>query len=273
MTQVQRLQKIIAAAGVTSRRKAEKLIVDGRVAVNGAVVRELGAGADVDADLITLDGKPLEPEPVRSFVVDKPRGVLCAVSDDRGRPLVTGLLPATVRERLYPAGRLDLDSEGLVLLTNDGDLMQRVTRPGSGVDKVYEVTVGGRPTDEELDRLRAGAVLEGRRLRPCRIEIIERGAPKGGGPERGGPESDGPDSGGTDSGQRGFTRLRVTLQEGKKNQIRRMFRDTGHRVDRLVRIAIGPLTLDRVPRGGVRELDAPEVDELRRSADAAGGAR
>lgn len=248
---MERLQKIIAAAGVTSRRKAEKLIVDGRVAVNGEVVRELGAGADGDSDLITLDGKPLRPEPLRSFAVDKPRGVLCAVSDERGRPVVTGLLPTTVRERLYPAGRLDLDSEGLVLLTNDGDLMQRVTRPGSGVDKVYEVTVGGRPADAELDRLRGGPELEGRKLRPCRIEILERHEP-----ERGGAGRD----------QRGSTRLRVILHEGKKNQIRRMFRDTGHRVDRLVRTAIGPLTLDRVPRGGVRELPRDEVEALRRAA-------
>ena len=250
----QRLQKIIAAAGITSRRKAEALIVDGRVAVNGEVVRELGAGADPDSDLVTLDGRPLRSEKLRYFAVDKPRGVLCAVSDDRGRPVITGLLPLSVRERLYPAGRLDLDSEGLVVLTNDGDLMQRVTRPASGVEKEYEVTVGGRPPDAELDRLRAGAELEGRCLLPCRIEVLERLEPGGGGP---GKE------------QRGATRLRVVLHEGKKNQIRRMFRDAGHRVDRLVRTAIGPLTLERVPRGGARELAAREVEALR---TAAGGA-
>lgn len=248
----QRLQKIIAAAGVTSRRKAEVLITQGRVAVNGEVVRELGATADADDDLVTVDGKPLQPERLRSFAVDKPRGILCAVSDDRGRPVVTGMLPPSVTERLYPAGRLDLDSEGLVLLTNDGDLMQRITRPGSGVAKVYDVTVGGRPPDSELERLRAGMDLAGRRLMPCRIEVLERIEP---------------DAGGAGAQQRGFTRLRVTLHEGKKNQIRRMFGDAGHRVERLVRIAIGPLTLERVPRGGVRELSGDEIATLRDAAD------
>jgi len=243
----QRLQKIIAAAGVTSRRKAEVLIEEGRVAVNGEAV-ELGASADAEEDLVTLDGRPLRAEPMRYFLVDKPRGVLCAVSDDRGRPVVTGLLPLTVGERVYPAGRLDLDSEGLVLLTNDGELMQRVTRPASGVPKEYEVTVGGRPTDEALEELRAGPEIDGRRLLPCRIELLERIAPQEGGP-------------GAD--QRGFTRLRVVLHEGKKNQIRRMFGDAGHRVEKLVRTAIGPLTLERVPRGGMRELDPSEVDALR----------
>ncbi|MGD8330428.1 MAG: pseudouridine synthase [Acidobacteriota bacterium] len=253
----QRLQKIIAAAGVTSRRKAEGLITAGRVAVNGEIVRELGAGADPDADLITLDGHPLHSERLRYFVVDKPCGVLCAVSDDRGRPVVTGLLPLAVHERLYPAGRLDLDSEGLVLLTNDGDLMQRVTRPGSSIDKEYEVTVGGRPADDELDRLRSGAEVGGRRLMPCQIEVLERVEPADGGPGK---------------DQRGYTRLRVVLHEGKKNQIRRMFSDAGHRVDRLMRTRIGPLTLERVPRGGVRELSAAEVEELRaRSAGAGQG--
>lgn len=244
----ERLQKIIAAAGVTSRRKAEALITEGRVAVNGEVVRELGAGADPDNDLVTLDGRPLRREKLRYFAVDKPRGVLCAVSDDRGRPLVTGLLPQSVKERLYPAGRLDLDSEGLVLMTNDGDLMQVVTRPGGGAEKEYEVTVGGRPADVELDRLRAGPEIDGRRLLPCRIEVLERVEPADAGPGR---------------EQRGLTRLRVVLHEGKKNQIRRMFGDIGHRVDRLVRTAIGPLTLKRVPRGGVRELPADEVEALR----------
>jgi len=254
----QRLQKIIAAAGVASRRKAEGLISEGRVAVNGEIVRELGAGADPDSDLITLDGQPLQRERLRYFLVDKPRGVLCAVSDDRERPVVTGLLPLAVRERLYPAGRLDLDSEGLVLMTNDGDLMQRVTRPGSGIDKEYEVTVGGRPADDDLDRLRAGAEIEGRRLMPCRIEVLERVEPEDGGPGK---------------DQRGYTRLRVVLHEGKKNQIRRMFSDAGHRVDRLVRTRIGPLTLERVPRGGVRELSAAEVENLRaRAGRAAQGA-
>ena len=252
----QRLQKIIAAAGITSRRKAEALIVDGRVAVNGNVSRELGTTADPDNDLITLDGRPLKSEKLRYYLAYKPSGVLCAVSDDRGRPVVTGLLPESVSERLYPAGRLDLDSEGLVLLTNDGELMQRVTRAGGGIEKVYVVTVGGRPRDAELARLRRGANIDGRQLMPCSIDVLEREEPL-----RQGPGKD----------QRGFTRLRVVLQEGKKNQIRRMFGDAGHRVDRLVRTAIGGLTLERVPQGGTRELTEEEAEALRSSA-AAGAA-
>ncbi len=250
----QRLQKIIAAAGVTSRRKAEGLIVDGRVAVNGNVRRELGSTADPDNDLITLDGRPLTSEKLRYFLAHKPSGVLCAVSDDRGRPVVTGLLPESVGERLYPAGRLDLDSEGLVLLTNDGELMQRVTRPGGGIEKVYEVIVGGRPGDADLARLRRGVTIDGRQLMPCSIDVLEREEPR-----KQGPGKD----------QRGFTRLRVVLHEGKKNQIRRMFGDAGHRVDRLVRTAIGGLTLERVPPGGTRELTEEEAGALRSSAAAA----
>ena len=248
----QRLQKIIAAAGVTSRRKAETLIVDGRITVNGRVARELGTRADPDVDLISLDGRPLKSETLRYFLANKPRGVLCAVCDDRERPVVVGLLPESVGERLYPAGRLDLDSEGLVLLTNDGHLMQQVTRPGGGIEKVYEVTVGGRPSDGELGRLRRGAEIDGLRLMPCTIDVLERIEPR----RKGGAKD-----------QWGLTRLRVVLHEGKKNQIRRMFGDAGHRVDRLVRCGIGPLTLERVPLGGTRELAAEEVEELRSSAE------
>lgn len=244
----QRLQKIIAAAGVTSRRKAEALIVDGRVAVNGNVARELGATADPDNDLVTLDGRPLTSEPLRYFVVNKPAGVLSAVRDDRERPVVVDLLPESVRERLYPAGRLDLDSEGLVLLTNDGELMQRITRPGSGAAKVYDVVVGGRPSEAGLEGLRRGAEVEGRRLMPCEIDVLDR-------------IQEGEAGAGTD--QRGFTRLRVVLQEGKKNQIRRMFSGIGHRVERLTRVSIGPLTLADLGESEARELTAAEVQALR----------
>lgn len=244
-----RLQKIIAAAGVTSRRKAEQLILDGRVAVNGEVVEELGVTADPDADLVTLDGRPLQREVLRYFVVHKPREVLCAVSDDRGRPVVVDLLGDDVTERLYPAGRLDLDSEGLVLLTNDGDLMQRVTRPGGGIEKVYEVVVGGRPAAARIDELRRGHELEGRKLMPCRIDVLGT--------------SDIEAASSSLASQRGFTRLRVTLQEGKKNQIRRMFRDIGHRVEELIRISIGPLQLSDLGEGKVRELKDREVEALR----------
>ena len=253
----QRLQKIIAAAGITSRRKAEGLIVDGRVAVNGMVVRELGVRADPLADLVTLDGKPLTSEPLRYFVVNKPAGVLSAVCDDRGRPVVVDLLPKSVGERLYPAGRLDLESDGLVLLTNDGDLMQRLTRPGGPAVKVYDVVVGGRPAEADLERLRRGAELAGRRLLPCTIEVIERIETTGGSAalSRAAAHS-------------GFTRLRISLREGKKNQIRKMFGDIGHRVERLTRVSIGPLVLAGLGPGEARELTPAEVAALRQRASA-----
>ena len=250
-----RLQKIIAASGVTSRRKAEALIVAGRVSVNGETIRELGAKAEPECDLVTLDGNPLHQEPLRYFVVHKPRGVLCAVRDDRGRRVVVDLLPATVEERLYPAGRLDFDSGGLVLLTNDGDLMQRTTRPGGGILKIYEVVVGGSPSEAALDVLRSGAELDGRRLIPCDIDVVERIEPK--------------DTRSPGVNQRGFTRVQIALQQGKKNQIRRMFQGIGHRVESLIRHSIGPVSLEGLPVGGVRELTDTELRQLK----AAGGGR
>ena len=226
----QRLQKIIASAGIASRRKAEAFIVAGRVAVNGAAVSKLGATADPTDDLITLDGAPLVQEPLRYFIVNKPRGVLCAVKDERDRPLVVDLLPSDVHERLYPAGRLDLDSEGLVLLTNDGDLMQRATRPGGGVLKIYDVVVGGRPSETDLAALRSGGELDGKPLLSCKIEVLERievdevRQPR--------------------AAHRGFTRVQVALQQGRKNQIRRMFQGTGHRDERLIRHSIESQSLN-----------------------------
>ena len=241
----QRLQKIIAHAGVTSRRKAEQLIVDGRVAVNGVVATELGAAADPDVDLVTLDGATLRQERVRHFVAHKPPGVLCAVSDERGRPLIVDLLDGSVGERLYPAGRLDLESEGLVLLTNDGQLMYAVTRAGGEVDKTYVVTVRGRPEERRLAELRAGIEMDGTTTLPCRIDLVET----------------------TEHSPGRSTTLRVVLHEGKKNQVRRMFKGIGHAVIRLVRTSIGSLQIDGLVAGAVRELAAEEVDALRKLAN------
>lgn len=240
----QRLQKIIARAGVTSRRKAEDLILAGRVAVNGEVVTELGSGADPDEDLVTVDGRPLEPEEHRYLAVHKPPGVVTSVKDPRGRPVVVDILGQDVDERVYPAGRLDLDSEGLVLLTNDGDLMYRVTRPGGRVGKVYDVTVEGSPDEAELERLRRGIEMDGRPTLPCGIERLGEGAPG---------------------------RLRVVLHEGRNQQIRRMFVAIGHPVVRLVRRAIGCLELGDLPAGEWRELTEEEVAALKRAAGAEEG--
>jgi 23S rRNA pseudouridine2605 synthase len=291
-----RLQKIIARAGVTSRRKAEAMITAGRVAVNGEIVRELGSKADPAHDRITLDGQPLFEEAKRYILVNKPRRVLCSLRDRFQRPLITDLLGADVGERVYPAGRLDFDSEGLVLLTNDGALMEAITRPGRGVAKTYEVTVAGTPADEDLERLRRGVVLEaqpewrpagwqedeeadeveswqedasvddpseGQRTLPCTIERIETdkadagiGDSLSGG--RGATAGGGLDDGVT------VSCFRVTLHEGKKNQIRRMFALIGSPVHRLVRVAIGTLELADLPAGEYRSLSAREVESLRR---------
>lgn len=234
----ERLQKVIAAAGVTSRRKAEDLIEEGRVQVNGEVVRQLGSKADPERDEIRVDGESIEPEPLVWIALHKPPGVVSSVSDPHADRVVVDLV-GDVPWRLYPAGRLDLDSEGLILLTNDGELMHEMTRPGGPIEKVYEVEVRGRPAAADLDRLRRGPELAGRRLLPCEIEPLEEA--------------------------RGC-RYRVTLHEGKNNQIRRMFKGVGTPVRRLVRVRIGPVELSGLEPGRWRHLSREEVHELRARA-------
>lgn len=233
----ERLQKLIAHAGLTSRRKAEGWIEAGRIAVNGEVVTELGSKADPERDEITVDGRPLPEPPRRYLALHKPAGVLCSLRDRFGRRLITDLLGDDVPQRVYPAGRLDLDSEGLVLMTNDGDLMEGVTRPGGDVGKVYRVAVEGTPSAAELERLEGGIEMDGQTTLPCRIE------PRG------------------TAGERWY---RVVLHEGKNNQIRRMFDRIGTPVRRLVRRAIGPVELGDLPPGEYRDLRPGELRALRR---------
>ena len=236
----QRLQKLIARSGVASRRGAEQLIAAGRVTVNGGIVRLPGTLAEPDRDRILVDGEAL-PQPCRRYLaIHKPPGVICSLKDRFAGTLIVDLLGPEITERVYPAGRLDCDSEGLVILTNDGALMHAITRPGSGVEKVYEVDVEGNPTAADLARLSVGMRLGDRRLLPCLIEPLN-------------------------SLQRGGAgiRLRVVLQEGKKNQIRRMFAAIGHPVHRLVRRAIGPVRLGELASGAVRDLRPAELDDLR----------
>jgi 23S rRNA pseudouridine2605 synthase len=233
---VARLQKLIASAGLASRRKAEEWIVAGRVSVDGEVVTDLGRQADPETQCIRVDGEPL-PQPERVVLaLHKPVGVVTSVSDPHAERVVVDLLGDDVDERVFPAGRLDRDSEGLVLMTNDGALMQAMTRPGGPVEKVYEVTVRGRPEAPMLDELRRGATLNGRELLPCEIEALTEGDSE--------------------------SRYRVVLHEGKKNQIRRMFGDRGHRVQRLVRTRIGPVALGSLDAGAYRRLSDEEVDAL-----------
>ena len=236
----ERLQKIIAAAGVASRRKAEELILAGRVVVNGRVVKELGTKADPEHDHIKVDGKRLqEAEHHVYLVLNKPRGYVTTVSDPERRPTVMSLVEG-VRARVYPVGRLDYASEGLLLMTNDGTLAQQLMKASSHVPKTYLVKVAGKPTPEALNKLRAGvkiAIEGGRRVRtaPARINEIR------------------------DSVNPWYE---VTLIEGRNRQIRRMFEEVGHHVEKIRRVKYGPLELD-VPPGQYRPLTATEVSRLR----------
>lgn len=231
-----RLQKILAEAGVASRRGAERLIQGGRVRVNGRVVAELGAKADPEADRIELDGRPLPPrEARRCILLHKPAGYLTTRVDPRGRPTVFALLP-DLGARLYPVGRLDGDAEGLLLFTNDGALTYRLTHPRHGVQRVYEVQVEGRITPSALATLRAGVLLEDGPAVPDLVQPLGH--------------------------EGGRSRLRVTLSEGRYREVKRIFQALGHPVRRLVRIQFGPLRLGRLPVGEWRPLTPAEVRAL-----------
>jgi 23S rRNA pseudouridine2605 synthase len=246
----ERLQKVLARAGVASRRAAEELIVAGRVSVNGRIITELGTRVVPGQDVIAVDGErlPIVAEALVYVMLNKPRGVLSAVEDARGRRTVTDLV--NIEARLFPVGRLDLDSEGLVLLTNDGELAHQMTHPRYGHEKEYEILVEGHPSDPTLIKWRRGSVLlDGVPAAPCRVERlrIERGACQG---------KDG-------------TWLRVIVHEGRKRQIRRVAAALGHPVYRLVRTRIGPLKLGRLRVGAWRHLTQTEVNALRAAASTA----
>jgi 23S rRNA pseudouridine2605 synthase len=241
-----RLQKILAQAGVASRRKAEELIEQGRVQVNGKVITELGTKADAARDHIRVDGKLLQgAERLRYFVLNKPRGFVTTVKDPEGRPTVMQFFDK-MRERLYPVGRLDYMSEGLLLVTNDGELANRLTRAAAGVEKTYLVKVAGQPTEAELDILRGGVAIERGKpgsdrvhTSPARIRQVRQG--------------DNP-------------WYEVVLIEGRNRELRKMFEEIGHFVEKIRRVGYGPLILDQEP-GNLRELDAQELMLLRKAAD------
>ena len=240
----ERLQKIIAAAGIASRRKAEELITQGRVSVNGQIVAELGAKADIARDHIKVDGKLLRgPERKLYLMLNKPKGYVTTVSDPEGRPTVMDLLPQ-VRERLYPVGRLDWSSEGLILMTNDGELAHKLTHASSHVPKTYQVKVSGNPTPDEIQKLRDGVVLPppvGRREKPVRTAPAQIRLLK---------IANNP-------------WYEVTLIEGRNRQIRRMFEQVGHLVEKIKRVRFGSLKLD-VETGKCRELNPREITQLQR---------
>lgn len=241
----ERLQKILARAGIVARRKAEELIREGRVTVNGQVA-SLGDKADPERDAVAVDGKRIRlPKAHRYLLMNKPKGFMSTTADPQGRPTVLDLLPPEKRKALVLVGRLDYNTEGLLLLTDDGEFAQLVAHPRYGCTKLYEVKVKGEPTEAEIQRLREGIVLYGRRTVPCRIEP-HRPARR---PRQG--EN---------------TWWLVELAEGRPRQIREMFFRIGHPVQKLRRIGIGPLRDPHMPVGTYRELTAREVQALRRSA-------
>ncbi|MBM3803433.1 MAG: rRNA pseudouridine synthase [Acidimicrobiia bacterium] len=229
---IERLQKLIAQAGLCSRRKAEELIAAGRVTVNGTAVTELGSKADSERDHIKVDGKRLHLTDEKVYLLlNKPKGYLCTLSDPQGRPTVTDLLHG-VSHRVFPVGRLDYSSEGLLLLTNDGEFANAVASAGEHCPKTYLAKVRGVPSPDTLKRLAGGISIDGQRLAPCKIAIIK--------------DADNP-------------WLSITLIEGKNNQIRKTFDRIGHSVAKLKRVQIGFLRDPHLKSGAFRKLTLEEV--------------
>jgi pseudouridine synthase len=242
----ERLQKLLSQAGVASRRLAEELIVQGRVQVNGVTVTELGTKADPGADEIKVDGRRIRTDTRKRYILlHKPRGYMTTRSDPEGRPTVLDLL-RTVREYIYPVGRLDYDSEGLLLLTNDGELAARLTHPRHEVDKVYEARVRGVPDEHVLERLAKGVTIDGKRTAPAKVRILD--------PPKKHPS------------ENNQTRVELAIHEGRQRQVRQMFDAVGHPVVRLRRVRIGPIADPDMPPGHWRELTPQEVARLRRTA-------
>jgi 23S rRNA pseudouridine2605 synthase len=233
-TEGERLQKVLARVGIASRRAAEELIARGRVTVNGDIA-ELGRRVDITADRVELDGTPIPIAPgLVHLLLNKPRGVLSTADDPQGRRTVVDLVPS--QPRVFPVGRLDQDTEGLLILTNDGELTHRLTHPSFGVEKEYLAHVQGRPSRGALRRLREGVELDDGPTAPAEAGLV---APN---------------------------LVRLVIHEGRNRQVRRMCAAIGHPVERLVRTRIGPLTGRKLKPGAFRELTVDEVLELERSA-------
>jgi 23S rRNA pseudouridine2605 synthase len=235
---MERLNKYLAHAGLGSRRQCEELIVRGRVAIDGTVVRDLATRV-VPGQKVSVDGRPLESERLVYWLVNKPPGYLCTNHDPARRPLAIDLVPH-VAERVFTVGRLDEESEGLLLLTNDGDLAFRLMHPRFGFEKTYHVQVAGRPTKQDLDKLLTGVWLSDGHVKARRARRLKS--------------------------QGESTWVEIVLSEGKNREIRRMLARLEHKVLRLRRVALGPIMLDRLPRGKARRLKPPEVERLRRIA-------
>ena len=227
-----RINKFLAEKGIASRRHADEMISAGRVLING-IVATLGASVEED-DEVTVDNVPvLKTEKKEEFyIMNKPKGVICTVSDDRGRKTVMDLLPETVG-RVFPVGRLDYETEGLLILTNDGDTAYRLTHPTNDVPKTYLARIEGSMTEKDLNRIRSGVELDGIMTKKCKAHIVET--------------------------NKAYTKVHVTITEGRNRQVRRMFEAIGRNVAFLKRVSIGKLKLSGLDRGEVRALTEEEI--------------
>lgn len=231
-----RLQKFLAKCGVASRRKAETLISKGRITVDGKTVNTMGLKINPDKQRVFFDGKQVSFEKEKIYyLLNKPKGYVTTVSDPQGRPIVTDLIK-DISERIFPVGRLDLDTEGALLLTNDGELAQKMQHPSYGVTKTYEALVTGKPHQKKLDLLKKGILLEDRMTSPASVQVIKHFSKS--------------------------TLVRITIHEGRKRQVRKMFAAIGHPVNSLKRTAYGRLYLKNLPQGSYRRLNKEDLKNI-----------
>jgi len=242
MSATVRLHKYLAECGIASRRKAEELIAGGHVTVDGQVVTSMGLQLIPSQHDICCDGRPVTPQPRQlSVLLNKPAGFVTTMSDPQGRPIVTSLLQG-ITQRLFPVGRLDLDTEGALILTNDGDLAQKIQHPSYEVTKTYEARVLGRPMDKKLQQLGQGIVLEGKRTSPATLLVLASEKEKG--------------------ARLHTTTIRISIHEGRKRQVKKMFAAIGHPVISLKRIAYGHLFLEGLATGKFRILSPQDLKKI-----------
>ncbi|MBN2722658.1 MAG: rRNA pseudouridine synthase [Deltaproteobacteria bacterium] len=240
MSKSERLNKFIARCGIASRRKADEMILEGRVKIGNKVVRELGTIVDPRGDKVRVDGKRIfPPDDYVVIALHKPENVISSVSDPEERKTVLDLLPEQ-SYRIYPVGRLDWASEGILLLTNDGELTQGLLHPKQGVEKIYEVKIKGHVLESTLDSIRKGVELEDGKTRPSTVEVIEI--------------------------MKKNTWIRIKVHEGRNHLIRKIFEHFGHEVIRLIRVQFGPVKLGTLKKGEYRYLNKPEIQKLRKDA-------
>jgi pseudouridine synthase len=236
MNEPVRLQKYLAQCGIASRRKAEEFIGAGRIAIDGVVSKEMGVRVIPGKNRVTFDGKPIEVrEQLVYFLLNKPKGFVTTLSDPQGRPVVTSLIKNTTA-RLFPVGRLDLDTEGALLLTNDGELAQKIQHPSHGIDKTYQALVRGCPPKDKIILLERGIFLEGKMTSPAAVSMVTKSA--------------------------GNCLMQITIHEGRKRQVKKMFAFIGHPVLHLKRTAYGKLTLGRLALGDYRQLNPSELNKI-----------